>query len=407
MNATRMKEIWTPSMRDAWIADATHATLRRGNRGRNYKFFAMPKALPCHVAETPVKDALNQAVASTVNLRVGIKHPFKKIPMRIYSRLVENLRKDYTARALLETRDLYIFVKGSAAYPYLAPNDPVLIPSGDVDIAIYINPRISIFDLVKSKVHTIVMQTLSQYKRCLDNMFFSNTTDSNIRDTFLDADSIDGFKGNLSDILATSKYDFRSPFCDVATRNQVSRQSFIIANSVTQPGEVLHIDVPHFEMCENIPLRKTPFVCSHNRTIVFDRCSNDTCPTPVFGTLAPMKATGCFDLFRLKLNFMIPSNDQNDIVAAELIDITVPEKNDAELKVFFDDNSDTPKTTLYWDEELSCEIRIPSLETAIAELFRILFIYSCPEAKRTKRMQRYEQLLAIREARHVTQETAS
>ena len=400
-----MKDVWTPHMRDAWIEDAVHATKQRGYRGKNYKFFAMPKALGGVQNESPIKDKLSQAMARTINHKSEEnRHPFKQIPMRIFPRLVENLRRDNYLRALIDTGDLVVFIKGSAAYPYIAPNDPELRAGGDIDIGVYINPHINktTFNITKMSTMRIVMQTLSQYKRCLDQMLFAedgigNTTKTAkiIRDVFLDENQLGAFKTEIEKALEETGFEFKSPFVNTNVRNSVSRQSFIIADSLVNEEDVLHVDIPHFEMCENIPLKRTPLVCSHNRTIRFERCAADSV---AFGSISPVRALGSFDLFRLKLNVMLTNTDNNTATcSAEFIDITVPRQDDAELLEFFKkDGTSSPPTQICWDYELECEVRVPTVETAIADLFRILYIYACPESKMGKRYARYKRLLEIR-----------
>jgi hypothetical protein len=376
-------------------------------------YFAMPKSMNAQTPQTQDpehKIALSEALARTVNLgrtdltcdTSAVHYPFKRIPMTIYPRLVENLNKDRIVTELLKTGDVVVQIKGSAAYQYIqciASRDRDLLPGGDVDIAVYINPHVDRrkFDSISSAVHIIIMQTLSQYKRCLDHMFCIDQQQPNqIRDIFLDDAQVADFKMELARHLPE---DFRSPFEDIETRNKVSKQSFIIVDSSERKNDVMHIDIPHFEMCEKIPLRRSPFVCSHNRTISFDRCDD-----LVFGTLAPENGCGSFDLFRMKLNFLMNKKEiqggrDYETVGAEFIDISVPRQCDAELHGFFDGTYDG--TDVHWDGDIRCEMRVPTLDSAIEDLFRMLYVYVCPESKREKRRARYEKLLAIREQRRL------
>jgi hypothetical protein len=404
-------------MREKWVRDAIHGEKSRGYMGKNYMYFSMPKALGVTQPESQWKVALCEVVAQTINLGRGKPsassqtRPFKQIPMTVYPRLVENLNKDARIGALVTEGNIVVQIKGSAAYQYIAPNDRDILPGGDVDIAVYINPHTccKTFESINTIVKTIIMQTLSQYKRCLDHMFcIENSTDKVIRDVFLDAFQVEDFKQELSAYLRSTPFDFKSPFDDTSTRNKVSRQSFIIADSMAHPTDVMHIDIPHFEKCEHIPLRRSPFVCSHNRSIIFDRCSNDDTTTPVFGDLAPQNGRGSFDLFRMKLNFMRTRSDidhisvtpqrDHETVGAEFIDISVPRQDDAELHDFYDPHDPWgPRTEMHWDEDMQCDVRVPTLDSAISDLFRMLYVYTCPESKREKRLNRYHDLLAIRD----------
>ena len=452
--------VWTPAMRNAWIEDALNSRAPRGHRGGKYSFHVMPKVgHDGNASSASDKNTLISVVGKALKDTIyggwmGTKRPFKEVSLLIYPRLVENLKRDTGVNRMLYTGDVVAFIKGSTAYEYLSPDDAALPPSGDTDIAVYINPFLptKTFDRLSSVVHRTVLQTISQYKRCLDHMFFVDqkggggvSNVGTIRDVFLDGARIQAFKEAFTSALNacdSSAMRLVSPFESVDVRNKASRQSFIIDNHRIDASLVSRVEIPHFEQCETIPLRRTPLVCSHNRTIVFDRCEGGDAHV-VFGNMvdgtiplneqnkgvpstAAAIVVGSFELFRIKLNVMMeeaheaphvvtddgPVKDAtpatpttSKALSIEFIDISVPRRDDAELRDFFnthteDGNDVSPpaKTMFCWDGDVQYNMCVPTLETVIKDLFKMLYVYPCPPHKRAVREARYARLLELRAA---------
>lgn len=179
-------------------------------------------------------------------------------------------------------------------------------------------------------------------------------------------------------------------------------------NSEAVPNSIVKIDVPHFEKCERIPLRKSPFFCSYNDTIEFEREELDT-------------AQGHFDLYRMRFNCMFQFDkepvieselsDISDIselspispkdtkaryekITADFIDVGIAYQDDAELISFWDFG----RCTTVLDKDAEVWVSVPDIQTCIGDLDKMLNVYKCPEIKREKRQQRYDILKKIASA---------
>jgi hypothetical protein len=192
-----------------------------------------------------------------------------------------------------------------------------------------------------------------------------------------------------------------SPFENEHIRNMCSKRSFVILESKAKSDHVVRIEIPHFDKCEYIPLRKTPLVISHNRTIRFDR--------DVEGTMI-----GEFELFRIRLNnVFIPdehvdeSNDAGSdahseksavssetyhkykIVPADFIDINIPSKCDAELLDFWNTGG-FKRCYEVFDKCVGANIMIPNVNECIRDLDNMLNKYTNTSLKIEKRKKRLE-----------------
>jgi hypothetical protein len=284
-----------------------------------------------------------------------------------------------------------------------------MFPFSDLDIMIYINPALSddLFDTLKKELRMIVMQTISQYKRLLDNMFFvaggNKFKDNEMykEARLFDEETIQEFKNDFNDEIHKINQEnpdklIISPFEDDAIRNSCSRYSFMLTKSEGCEDSVVRVELPHFEKCENIPLKKSPFYCSSNETIDFKRDGGLT-------------MDGKFDLYRIKFNnLFVDVNEENNSkkkeekVGADFIDVSIASKSDAELKDFWQTarceyimDPDVSSWKIYrngvW-ETVSCWIIMPNIMTCVNDLYKMLHVYESADGKKMKREARYKEL---------------
>lgn len=378
-----MERIWSPEDRDEFVHAAMSSRYMRGSRGP-YHFNVMPKIVG-HDNENTKRASVTSQLMNTI-----FSNPeYRVLALRFYVDLRMKIVNNFVTREAME--NIAVVLKGSTAYTYMVRDaDMDVFPYSDMDIVIYINPKLEPkhFDLLKSTLNTIVLQTMSQYKRTFDHMLF---LDKPINTAFMDRDTIKNFKADLGAALADLDSEegvFLSPFEDNATRNNVSRHSFIIADSMTKEDSVVRVEVPHFEMCEHIPLRRTPLFCSHNRSINFKRVAGND------------DMNGCFDLYRLRFNTMFLNNKNNiaegqreyNAVTADFIDVSILAQNDAELTDFWAHGA----VTSVLDRFVGIWLDIPDIDGMIHDLYKMLNVYDCPDSKREKRQVRYEMLKSIK-----------
>lgn len=379
-------------MRDAFIQKAISTSDERGNQGP-YWFNVMPKNNKPD-EENPRKAAVTKALMHTI-----FANPeYRIFALKIYDILITKLTQNPFTRAHFH-KNLVVLLKGGTAYTYVVKEDSTF-PYSDLDIVININPFLpkDLFDTLKETVNTIVLQTISQYKRAMDFMFFSNKErmspeqiSKQSQEQFLADDVIEAFKRDFNrslEDIADDEGSYISPFENNDFRNIVSRCSSIITDSVQQENSIVRVEVPHYRSCERIPLRKTPLFCSHNSTIRFNRLND-----PKAGTLL-----GSFELYRLRFNSLFVFSDANDegkfpreTVTADFVDISVANQDDAELREFWMHG----RTGMVKDDITNIWIVIPDVSMMVNELYKMLHIYECPESKREKRQQRYDILSKI------------
>ncbi len=381
-----MDTIWTSEDRNEFIEYALN--MKDNDRGRRgpYWFNTMSKI------SKPDNENENKAKVTNVLMNTIFKKPeYRVIALRIYQILLEKIFSHAMIRDLYQ-RDIVILLKGGSSYTYLIGGNNDIFPYSDLDIVIYINPNLpkEEFENVKYLVNTLVLQTISQYKRTIDHMLFLNKPNS---DQFLSEELVEKFKEDYE--RALNEIDdkrgvFVSAFESIASRNACSKYSFIIADSLVDEDKVVRVEIPHFENCERIPLRKTPLFCSHNRSISFNRTGDDK-----------MEIKGCFDLYRLRWNnlFVIdpeleetasetsPCNSMSyESATADFIDISIPGYEDAELKDFWSHG----RFMNVFDSYANIWISIPDYVSVMNDLHKMLYVYECPEAKREKRQKKYD-----------------
>lgn len=400
-------EVWNPSRRNAFIEKAVGSDDSRGYEG-GYQFKVYPKIEGAMQDDGDSRRAtLTDALASVIYS----KNPkFRYISLGFYYNLVDKIRMHPKLGVML-WKDVNVVIKGANAYAYLT-KDQSMFPFSDLDIMIMINPELSEreFSEAKAELRTIVLQSISQYKRMLDNMFFvkgsNKYKDSEMyqQSVLLKEELIEEFKKEYKDaIMAINMAHARenvlilSPFEDDSIRNSCSRYSFVLKNSKRQSDSVVRVEVPHYDKCEKIPLKKSPFFASANETIDFKRD----------GELLE----GKFELYRLKFcNLVIELDDKGNTVkeervAADFIDVSIASKGDAELTDFYSKarceqikDPEACEWRVYREgawKTVNCWLVMPNIATCVYDLHKMLNVYACPEAKKAKREARYKALMAL------------
>lgn len=377
-------EPWTPEQRNAFIAEAVNCSDRKKGYRGSYSFQVLPKlgAGGAQEPEDPKRAAATHVLSQTLN-----KPAFKCIPMNLYAMLGHKLMT-HPYVGYYFNRDVVMQLKGSNAHSYLAKmlgvEDPVFSGS-DMDIVVCVNPYLPKpeFDELKRQVEIVVKQTMSQFKRSIDHPLFLNKPFEN---NIIDPKVIAEFKKEFTTALAAVDVAcvegavgavMCSPFASDEFRNLASRNSFLLTNSHAQENSVVLVDVPHFEKCERIPLRKTPLFCSFNETIDFVRdMSGDG------------NKKGRFNLYRLKLNVLAQHFDEegkvvrDERIPTDFIDVSVPDQTDVELLHFWSRG----RSINVYDQDVGMWLTIPDVTTVVQELRRIVDEYQCPDAKREKRL---------------------
>lgn len=375
---------WTAEDRNEYIKYVVNSNEMRGNNGP-YQFFSYPKNEGSKDQEDPKRAMITECLATTVFKTNPI---FRKLSLSFYNILVQKLSMNSFTGPYMGN-DIIVLLKGGSAYPYVtAEAFPEDFKFADLDIVVYINPNMPSwrFDELALAVKVTVIQTMSQYKRLLDHMLFLNKP---IEGKFLDDQDIQMFKETyskqLADIPLPDDCEFVSPFESDADRNFCSRNSFIITKNLKRTDMVNVIEVPHYDRCERIPLRKTPVYCSYNETLDFKRDVDATFDAH-------------FDLYRVRFNAAkyVEKDSNGDIrkeerVTADFIDISIAHQNDSELIDFWQKG----RCLTVYDRYANIWLVVPDIQSCISDLHKMLNLYECPESKRPKRLAKYTKLQNI------------
>jgi hypothetical protein len=247
-------------------------------------------------------------------------------------------------------------------------------------------------------------------------MFFVNTN-NHFKDSemykqvqLIDNELIAQFKKDYGEeiekqnnLASSQKLLIVSPFDSDEIRNTCSRYSFLLTKSESHDDSVVRVEVPHFDKCENIPLKKSPFFCSYNETIDFKRDGKSM--------------HGNFDLYRIRFNNLFVQFDEEDQVvkeekvAADFIDISISGKNDAELIDFWNSaqcesilDTDANEWKVMRDgawQTVKCWLVMPNIATCVNDLYKMLNVYECPDNKKMKRKGRYDALKILAQKRSI------
>lgn len=354
------RKIWTPDDRDNWIQKAKNSEENKGSF-ETYNFKVLPKKLNELQDEQAAK--ATEITADTIMS----KNNFKPFSLGFYVILIENIKKNQYIGQYYG-RKIKILIKGGTAHNFLLPEHN--LSSSDLDIVIYIDPYChpKEFALIQKSLHIIVLQTLSQYKRTLDSMLFLAPSQSTVPNLWgMSTETIEDFK--LDHIMAMEKAGLISPFLSNDIRNKCSRHSIVLVNSRVHDQSVVRVDIPHFHMCEKIPLKYTPLFCSYNETI--------------------HDVEREFHLYRMKLNCLTEKTGKR--VACDFIDITILSRNDVELQDFWKYS----RITSVYEKSIDMWIDVPDLVSCIKDLHKVLYVYDCPENKKEKRKKKLELLTQV------------
>lgn len=368
---------WTPEMRNSFIDDAINSEKPRSQKGP-YSFKILPKVEDMsNGQEDQRRTDVTELMSNTLYLP-----KYKMIVMRVYVDLCNKLATHpFIGHEF--NRNYVVILKGSNAHVYLASMHGItddVFKNSDTDICVAINPFLptEAFGYIKQQVEIVGKQVFSQYKRSLDHqMFLHRPLDNDMMDPQIIAEFKDDFTKALGTL--SGKYDntiFSSPFESDEIRNKCSRNSFLLVNSKAQADSVVRIDVPHFERCERIPLRRTPLFCSFNETIDFKRDGADK--------------VGKFNLYRLKFNVLAQTFDEDGVITredkipADMVDLSVPDMTDAELINFWSHG----RSLNVFDKDVGVWVNVPDVTTVVSELKRILEEYDSCENKKEKRIKK-------------------
>ena len=394
---------WTSYQRNDFINLAINSEKTRGYSGP-YHYIVFPKnngrkTVGC-VGKTSedkgVCDHEEEQVSKTSKAAKVLAHvifntnpAFRNISLNFYDLLIYKIL-NHPLLCLHANHDIVILMKGSNAYAFLLEEKyPDDFPFSDMDLVIYINPNFptDLFNSIKEAMSTVVLQTISQYKRTLDHMFCINKP---INDSFMSMDLIDEFKKTLNaefENVILSDGVFMSPFENDSVRNSCSRNSFMIADCVQRVDCVVRIDVPHFDKCDRIPLRKSPIFGSYNSTISFQREKESH---------GEESLNGVFDLYRLRWSCLFVKKMEDETmreerVATDFIDVSIAAQTDAELLDFWSHG----RCVRVLEKASGLWLTVPDLETCIDDLHKMLYVYECPEEKRTTRLEKYAILKSL------------
>jgi hypothetical protein len=326
----------------------------------------------------------------------------KRLALCYYKLLMSKVNNNSFLATMQRKRYFVIVVKGSIAYKLLLRSLAHDIEHSDLDIVVFINPLLDddLYTRIKNSLVIVTTQTMSIYKRDLEATLFGGKENS-----ILCQELCQEFKQIYASMLKEYVVDgaeerIISPFEDNEARNICSKRSFIITDTELDE-KVVRIEIPHFDMCEFIPLKKSPLVVSYNKTINFDRDNEGN-------------YKGRFELIRMRLNnlcvidaveHLATGDDKSDtnsiasassslvsktfIVPADFIDVSIPLKGDAVLEDFWV-NGGFKRCYEIYDRFVDCNIMVPNLNQCIHDLSNMLNLYNNGQVKTEKRQQRLE-----------------
>lgn len=410
---------WTPVDRDVWITDSINSDKERDVRN-GFAFNTMLKQ-PVSVAEQ--EDPRRSFVTASLAKTLYGNHPLmKRLSLCFYKAMMFKIQQNTFLALMLRKRNFVVMVKGSNAYKMLlrhVPQANSIIEYSDLDIIVFINPGLEdgLFEQIKGSLIILISQVMSRYKKDLDATLFAN--EDSMEEAILKKSFVKEFKDLYMSTLTTCDeqgYMMLAPFESQKVRNFCSKRSFVILDSEAQQDHVVRVEVPHLPRCEFIPLKKTPIVLSHNKTIKFERDTEG-------------KYLAHFELLRLRMNNMlVPSGDDDDensentsvcesnlshsedcvveyydykkckVIPADFIDVSIPCKDDAELIDFWNSGGFRRCYEIY-DKFVGAEIMIPNINECIRDLSNILNVYTNSHMKVEKRQARLEMFKLLDENR--------
>lgn len=353
---------------------------------------------------------------------------FEGLTLSFYTMVMERIESTSYLRICRDRGDLKVILKGSNAQNVMlkriiATHDvdlsgfsPDVLKMSDLDIVVLIRYTLpeAVFQQIQKSMHVLLTQCLSLHKKNIDQVFFMNrpTNDQSAslyakcRDKlgFANDAMVDYFRA-CHESMMEKHFGSPSIFTDSFTRNGCSRNSFVICKD--EDGDTLKKEIPSFERCEKLPLKRTPLFCSFN-------------DTPYVESQDPMHPyTRNFDLYRLKLNQQVRVPVENatprikvelnalDIeegdgvaltlseqpvtkrqyVSAEFIDVTVLRQNDTELKEMWDMDTFEEVPILH-PTHAPTIVTVPNLASCMRDTENVLRVYESPDWKKAKREEK-------------------
>lgn len=369
------KDLFTPEMRDELIQRAIKSETKGHTNGYFYTLFPRKSGMLTNDnTERCLQVSLTETLAETI-YKTDVR--YRKLSLHFYGLLTDKIRSH---KHLSRYHDeIVILVKGSNGYAYLLDEKYNMFGFSDLDIVIYINPFLDskLFNHIKGIIGTLVLQTISQFKRTLDHILF---LDRPFGEEFMSKELVSKFKDDFKDMVAErTEGKILTPFESEEVRNECSRHSFMICHSEAKQDTLVRVEIPHFINCERIPLRKTPLFASYNNTISFNRTDEKN----------EDLIDGEFELIRLRINCFDKEN--NERIPLDFIDVSIPSFRDRELVHFWKHGDCVVKK----DVHMNMWVNVIDINSALYDLNNMLTIYNCPDWKRKKREEKYTKMLEI------------
>ncbi len=387
------QQIWTHDDREAWVERAVRCPFGQG-MWCGYKYVSFPLEMDGYIEDE--KRAF--ATASLADVVMNNTPVFRKLSLGFYHALIQKIYDNSFLLMNYMQRNFVVVVKGSNGYKLLMGDVPEIeaFEHSDLDITVLINPMLptDLFTKIKESMVVCVSQVMSRYKRDLDNTLFNNNYSGG---GILSVDEVRAFKTAYAEALCDKEIEggfIVSPFADDLTRNECSKKSFIIRDSLAEEQQVVRIEVPHLNRCERIPLKKTPFVVSHNKTIRFKRDKEG-------------QYHGEFELIRLRMNNMFMTNNgvhpdnvdcqvRHKVIPADFIDVSIPSQNDSQLLDFWM-HGGIFRCVSVVDPCTGITVIVPNLDECIRDLHDMLYVYDNNQVKVEKRKERLDMFVKLRE----------
>lgn len=310
------------------------------------------------------KDVFTRFISSLLpsrNREEAIEKVYKKISDDI-TLLCKN-RALYAAKPKSMAR-IQIILKGGQALKILSSNfismvdttpelrahlkalnrDILQTPNSDLDLSVYVDPTLTNFDDVHNDVQKIVYNALVNYKIHIDNEKFIYTLinpifdmDSDVGRVFLN--ELTNASGDRTSVVPKGLSDMASTVISSLPNGEVVKQKL-----------------------QDVRLQTSPFYLTVNNRVAWRSLS------------WPMQDTAYqseFSLLRLKLNMQTMRGIATENIPGELVDVSIPFKNDINLHRFFQ-KFWSGNSIIRVVNRLSQEVRIQNVSGIMEEFVNIL-----------------------------------
>lgn len=390
--------IWTAEDRNAWIGKAVNSEYTRGTQ-HPYMYKVISKLEDCMIDQDDPKRAMStEALADVL---YNSNPAYRLMSLGLYHQILDRIRNNGFLR--FHMSNMMVLLKGSNAYAMLLPGHGDELPFSDLDIVILINPNLpdEIYDKLRGSMRILVFQCMSQHKKTLDNMFFCDNPDVDLKNRWMSNENIEEFK--VEHIHAMQKIGMVSPFTSYEYRNMASRHSFILTRSNAHADKVVKVETPHYDMCDRIPLRKSPIFCSFNDTINFvkdgyvrdfELCRIRFNNIHEIVDSVAVELTPDIESGGISLKLQPCSSGRYERITSDFIDISINGKYDTENLDFWMHG----RCMMVHEPVVNTWVTVPDVQSCIRDIWKMLYIYDCPQSKREKRMRKIKVLMDIMEA---------